>query len=181
MCCYISLNITLQVSFSFHLLFLSFFGAFCHALPCAFWHTKPVRSSMASQWVPSDVRPCTHSESQMCDNLLYRVIPTHSSTSPGMFLHKITYSLIWVTPFGAAHTRYHHLLFIVMKWRTRFSWKIMIFSDDSHDRRTFQAYKFVVQLLKLLIPCPRTGYWCYSETPTPGLIVQSFLFLTFKN
>ena len=108
--CYISLNITLQVSFSFHPLFLSFFSAFCHGLPCAFWHTKPVRSSTAFWWVSSDVGPCILSESQMCNNL-YRVIPTHFSTSPGLFLHKIIYSLIWVTPFRTAHTRYHHLLF----------------------------------------------------------------------
>ena len=57
--------------------------------PCIYHSCRPVPS-------PPGLWPCIHSESQMCDNVLYRVIPTHSSTSPGMFLHKITYSLIWV-------------------------------------------------------------------------------------
>ena len=133
--CYISLNITLQVSFSFHPLFLSFFGAFCHGLPCAFWHTKPVRSSTAFWWVSSDVRPCIHSESQMCNNF---------STSPGMFLHKLSTPLYGWPPLGPHILDITIYYFIVMKWMRRYSLKMMVFSDDSHELRTFQAYKFVV-------------------------------------
>ena len=120
----------------------------------------------------------------MCNNL-YRVIPTHFSTSPGMFLHKIIYSLIWVTPFGAADTRYHHLLFHCHEMEE----EVFFENDGILGRQSRTSYLSSIQICGLavkvvLIPCPRTGYWCYSVTPTPGfcaLIVQSFLFLIIRN
>lgn len=79
-----------QVSFSFHLLFVPFSSAFDLALPCAFWHKWPVRSSMAPKWIFSNVtEPWIHFVALMrlilCDIVQSPRIPL---TSPDTFFLK---------------------------------------------------------------------------------------------
>ena len=84
---------TLLYKFPFHSTYFSI------RFPVRFVLPYPVhcdiRNPCVLRWLPSGFPPTLGLAftSSPCDNLLYRVIRTHSPTSPGMFLHKIISSM----------------------------------------------------------------------------------------